>query len=176
MAYNAWSVTYGEQPSATKWNYLGTNDAFFEDFIIGTNSIGAGWTTWTPSWTNLTVGNGTQQGRYVKHGETVICSANIVFGTTSAMGTNPSLTLPVTANSTMYGASGAAYIGQAYIVDSGTANYGGFVRISSTTTVFITVGNASGTYFQEFGLSSTVPMTWTTNDQLNLYFSYRASA
>lgn len=34
MAYNAWSVTFGEQPSIAKWNYLGTNDAGFYD---GTN-------------------------------------------------------------------------------------------------------------------------------------------
>lgn len=31
MAYAAWSVTFGEQPSAAKWNILGTNDASFND-------------------------------------------------------------------------------------------------------------------------------------------------
>ena len=34
MAYTAWSVVYGEQPTAAKWNQLGTNDAGFRD---GTN-------------------------------------------------------------------------------------------------------------------------------------------
>ncbi len=34
MAYSAWSVVFGEQPSAAKWNILGTNDAGFYD---GTN-------------------------------------------------------------------------------------------------------------------------------------------
>lgn len=29
MTYTAWSVTFGEQPSAAKWNQLGTNDAGF---------------------------------------------------------------------------------------------------------------------------------------------------
>lgn len=29
MAYQAWSVVFGEQPSAAKWNILGTNDAAF---------------------------------------------------------------------------------------------------------------------------------------------------
>lgn len=38
MAYASWSVTFGEQPSASKWNILGTNDASFND---GTG-IGAG--------------------------------------------------------------------------------------------------------------------------------------
>lgn len=31
MAYSSWSVVFGEQPSATKWNILGTNDASFND-------------------------------------------------------------------------------------------------------------------------------------------------
>lgn len=31
MAYVAWSVVFGEQPTAAKWNILGTNDASFND-------------------------------------------------------------------------------------------------------------------------------------------------
>lgn len=31
MAYTAWSVVYGEQPTAAKWNQLGANDAGFRD-------------------------------------------------------------------------------------------------------------------------------------------------
>ncbi len=31
MAYVAWSVVFGEQPSAAKWNILGTNDASFNN-------------------------------------------------------------------------------------------------------------------------------------------------
>lgn len=42
MAYTAWSVVFGEQPTAAKWNQLGSNDAGFkdgtnmdDDFLIG---------------------------------------------------------------------------------------------------------------------------------------------
>jgi hypothetical protein len=31
MSYAAWSVVFGEQPSAAKWNILGSNDASFAD-------------------------------------------------------------------------------------------------------------------------------------------------
>lgn len=31
MAYASWSVVFGEQPSAAKWNILGTNDASFNN-------------------------------------------------------------------------------------------------------------------------------------------------
>lgn len=47
MAYQSWSVVFGEQPSATKWNILGTNDASFND------GTGIGVDTITPlQWTN----------------------------------------------------------------------------------------------------------------------------
>lgn len=41
MAYASWSVVFGEQPSAAKWNILGTNDASFNDGTgIGNATIG----------------------------------------------------------------------------------------------------------------------------------------
>ena len=42
MAYSPWSVSFGEQPTADKWNMLGTNDASFNDGTgIGTNAVSA---------------------------------------------------------------------------------------------------------------------------------------
>lgn len=42
MSYASWSVVFGEQPSAAKWNILGTNDASFNDGTgIGANVIGS---------------------------------------------------------------------------------------------------------------------------------------
>lgn len=42
MAYQSWSVVFGEQPAASKWNILGTNDSSFNDGTgIGTNAIAA---------------------------------------------------------------------------------------------------------------------------------------
>jgi len=61
MAYAAWSVSFGEQPTASKWNILGTNDASFADgtgiaaaAILGTHldaNVGAGWITANETWT-----------------------------------------------------------------------------------------------------------------------------
>lgn len=36
MAYQSWSVVFGEQPSAAKWNILGTNDAYFSGLLDAT--------------------------------------------------------------------------------------------------------------------------------------------
>lgn len=47
MSYTSWSVVFGEQPSAAKWNILGANDASFND------GSGLGDATITPAkWTN----------------------------------------------------------------------------------------------------------------------------
>lgn len=41
MVYQSWSVVFGEQPSAAKWNILGTNDSHFNDLIglVGTDTV-----------------------------------------------------------------------------------------------------------------------------------------
>lgn len=39
MAYTSWSVVFGEQPSAAKWNILGTNDAYFDTSITTLNGL-----------------------------------------------------------------------------------------------------------------------------------------
>lgn len=40
MAYTAWSVVFGEQPTAAKWNQLGANDAGFKDMTnVDDNSL-----------------------------------------------------------------------------------------------------------------------------------------
>lgn len=42
MAYASWSVVFNEQPSASKWNILGTNDASFNDGTgFATGAIGS---------------------------------------------------------------------------------------------------------------------------------------
>lgn len=37
--YASWSVVFGEQPSAAKWNILGTNDAAFNTALTGSGTI-----------------------------------------------------------------------------------------------------------------------------------------
>lgn len=39
MSYQVWSVVFGEQPSASKWNILGTNDAGFNDGTAIANGV-----------------------------------------------------------------------------------------------------------------------------------------
>lgn len=168
MAYSAWSVVFGEQPSAAKWNILGSNDAHFYSFL-GDNLA---WQSWTPTGTNFTIGNGTYACAYIKIGKTVICRFKVTLGNTSSMGSDPTFTLPLTASA----ASSAGHlIGNLYVEDSGTAAYYGVIRITSTTTFALNIQSAGATYVAAAGINSTSPFTWTTNDFVAGYFVYEAA-
>src|SRR5258706_593917 len=53
------------------------------------------WTTWSPTLTNLTLGSGALTAKYRQVGKTVDIRGRFVYGIGSAVGTDPSFTLPV---------------------------------------------------------------------------------
>lgn len=127
MAYVAWSVTFGEQPSAAKWNILGTNDAFF-DSLIGS---GTALTTYSPSYANITVSNGTVVAKYQTLGKMTDVRWSLTCGSTTAIATGNTVSLPNTSaheNNTV--------IGEVFLFDTSTGNrYAGWAKQASTTTV-----------------------------------------
>lgn len=131
------------------------------------------WSTWTPTWTNLTVGNGTAAYLYTQIGKTVHFRVIVTFGSTSSISGAVSFTPPVTIK-TDYSLRQA--IGLTSIEDSGTASFHGVTRISDADTTLLQagVGTAGGTYLGYSNLSSTIPMTWTTGDQLMITGTYEA--
>lgn len=116
MAYVAWSVVFGEQPTAAKWNILGTNDASFndgtgiaDDAIIArhiaddtilkahldtaSGELGGAWTQYTATNTGL-ASTSVNVTRYYRIGKTIILWFDIA-GTSNS--TSWSFTLPVNA-------------------------------------------------------------------------------
>lgn len=144
--------------------------------ISDTSGLGGAWTSWTPTWTNLTVGNGTLTGRYVKIGKTIIANVELVFGTTTSVtGTTISVSLPVTSAS-RYGTSSRVLYGYATLLDNGTATYPAQLEGGpSTSIVEIRAINTAGTYGTAGALTSTIPFTWTTGDSFNLTMTYEAA-
>lgn len=120
---------------------------------------------WTPSWTNLTVGNGTQEAYYFQIGKFAYFNIIVTFGSTSSITGLPRVTLPngwtfrsiMPAMSIHYvDASAAAhYVGTGAVISIGTA-------------MDCYVINASTTYATRTNVSSTVPFTWTTTDILRI--------
>lgn len=135
------------------------------------NTAGGAWTTFTPSFTNFTLGNGTiDRAAYEQIGRSVDVFVRVTLGSTSSVTGAITLTLPVT------GLSTSAY-GRGTIYDSSaTTYYHATVQGLTTTTVRLMALNAAATYTTEAATSGTVPMTWATGDIFLMTFRYEAAA
>lgn len=190
MAYASWSVVFGEQPSAAKWNILGTNDASFNDgtgiaasaitpekLLTGTGTAW-GYTSYTPALTNATLGNGTLTSYYKQIGKHVHYYGRFTLGSTSAVATGPRVALPVTASSNYTVAAQTYTIGTIYYEDTGVSGYLGLPSLGAASglTTFSTASlAASGTYVQTSGVTSTAPFTWATGDSMAWSVNYEAA-
>ena len=132
------------------------------------------WLTWTPSHTNLTVGNGTVVARFVQLGELVIAFYHLTFGSTSSMGTSPRISMPVVEADSV-----AAFnqpLGNVWLVDdSSGANNFGFLRHRTTADFEPMVITTGSTYAGATSLTSAVPFTWATADILSFEAVYEAA-
>ena len=143
----------------------------------GTSWIGAGasWSAWTPTWTNLTVGNATQTARYSQSGKTVFFSLKLVLGSTSSVASSPNFTFPVTPASVT---AAQASVVQVVYLDAGTAGYLGTSDPRNRTTTTITINAPSNTVQlqeQDRSVSSTVPFTWVSTDTIWVSGMYEAA-
>lgn len=133
--------------------------------------LGGVWTPYTPSLTNITLGNGTLDFAYLKIGKLIIVRGKFVFGSSSAVGGPAIFSLPVTGIAAM----NTFYETLAQIEDNGTTEYMANVTQETTTTISVGPIGTSSTYAQRINTSSTVPMTWATNDAIRLMFMYEAA-
>jgi hypothetical protein len=123
--------------------------------------------TWTPVFTSLTIGNGTQSHIYTKVGNKVTLEGTITLGSTSSIsGALNNASVPFTANTTH-----RAY-NKCYFLDAGTANYVGTAAVTETSNFQILADGAASTYLNYASLSSTVPFTWTSTDIIRYSITY----
>jgi hypothetical protein len=118
---------------------------------------GGSWTSWTPTLTNITVGDGTRVSVYQQIGKTVRWRFKLTFGSTSSFGAGPTFTLPVTAHAN-------------YTVGVTAGNVSGYDASLVQKYAGMAFYDASGRIFAAnqaspiSAFSSTVPFTWTTSD------------
>ncbi len=142
-------------------------------FSAAAGELNADWVSWTPTWTNLSVGNGNVASYYLKIGRTIWVRIFFQMGTTSTITGDVQFTLPVTASANV---SISHTMGQVRIRDSGVATYVGHVELVSTTNGSARVHNASGTYLTSSALSGTVPITWANLDTIHMNLVYEAAS
>lgn len=125
---------------------------------------------WTPTLTNLTQGSGTVTAKYRRIGKGIDWYFRFVYGAGSAVGTDPTFTLPATP-ATFYPVNEGfgSFPGEAHIVDaSGAARAGNIIHPTSTT-AGVNFFNATPTLTQ---ITATVPWTWTTSDSITAWGFY----
>jgi hypothetical protein len=134
------------------------------------------WTSWTPTWTNLTVGNGTLNvAKYKQVGKTVHYRVRFTIGSTTSVGAAPNFTIPVTAAAD-YNASASDPVGIGNLLDNGNNQYPAMVLLNTTTTFQFRPFNSASTYAASgTSTQSTVPFTWGTNDVISISGTYEAA-
>lgn len=137
------------------------------------NTIAGAWDAFTPTLTNLTLGNGTATGYKKKIGRCVFFWVQITLGSTSSVTGGVRVDLPETAN-----AAGAGAFDVSFYDDSAGAATGYFngAAIMETTYVALRAIGTASTYGGLTGLSSTIPFTWATSDWLRVAGFYEADA
>jgi hypothetical protein len=138
--------------------------------VFGLGVSGA-WTSYTPTFTNLTVGNGTINAKYKQIGKTVVVRFAFTMGSTSSMGTNPNFTFPVAASSYLANAA----LGDMYIEDNGVAGYMGRFKWIAGPLCAMELYGAGATYLNFGSITSSVPFTWGTGDYIAGQFYYEAA-
>lgn len=142
--------------------------------LAGTGSSWA-WQAWSPTTANITVGNGTIFAEYIQIGKLVHFKFKFTLGSTSAMGSGPTITLPVTPAADHI-ANTEQVLAWGTILDSGTAVYTSALQFATGSNYEFRVHNASSTYLLSQGtISSTVPMTWANGDVLSVHGFYEAA-
>jgi hypothetical protein len=124
-------------------------------------------TAFTPSWSNLTPGNGTENFHYAITNDVMTVMGKIDFGSTTSVSGAIGMTLP--ASATMYDIR--ATMGGVYYLDDNGPDYEGVIRPLGTTLMRFYFYNVVGSGVQVSSADATNPFTWATGDSLRLGFT-----
>jgi hypothetical protein len=141
--------------------------------LISGNGLSLGaWKTFTPTFTGLTVGNGTFVNcAYMQIGKMVTVRIGLIWGSTTAITSVVDVTLPVTAKAMQ----GNPNFGITRYIDANGAQYSGVIVYIGTTAMRFQRSFVSGSEIMAGEIGSGSPFTWTTSDQMHGYFSYEAA-
>jgi hypothetical protein len=144
----------------------------YESYTAGawvTVADGTGWTTFVPSFTNLTVGNGTYAyAKFKVIGKTAQIGIRFIFGSTSAITGSLVLNLPSNLRRTTFNQPSLA---SGLFRDATGSLFSPSIVVPSPSTkdeFFIRANNAAGTYLTQANLTSTIPFTWATDDEIQI--------
>ena len=128
------------------------------------------WKSYTPTFTNFTLGNGTvNTAKYSQVGKTITLQVFITLGSTSSVGSQPTFSLPVNSNTNYLLAAGNATMA------AGGANYLGSVYVIGSTQARMFVLGSAAAFLGIAGVSATQPGTWATGNSFGFTLVYEAA-
>jgi hypothetical protein len=119
----------------------------------------AGWTNYTPTWTNLTLGDGSQSGEYRYSQDQIRVRGTLIFGSTTAVTGTISLLIPNSATSAASGLS----VGNLVLEDVGARLYVGQTLVATSSTAIAFYHSESG---NGGAVNATAPFTWAVGDAI----------
>ncbi len=157
--------------------HVGDRDYNDARYILDTVLVD--WTSYSPSYTNMSIGNGSVNARYFQMGKLVVVEFYFTLGSTSTITGSIRFSLPKTV-STKYNtvsfewdfpgsavklreAGGGVHPGTGYIAD-GTSDF--------TVECFDVTG---ATFLATTNTSATKPFTWGTGDWMGVHVEYEAA-
>lgn len=140
---------------------------------IGATVLGT-YTAYTPTFTDLTLGNGTVISYYCRVNKLVHYYGRITFGSTTAItATGPQVSLPVNQSLTM--PAQQFPMGDTVYLDASTnTRYIGQATYNNTGSFRLWTLATQPTYTSQVTISATIPMTWTTSDTISWNISYES--
>ena len=127
------------------------------------NAIGES-LSYTPTYTNMSLGNGTVTASYVLVQNLLSVVVEFEFGSTSTISGNPAISIP----SGLSWTNDSGVVGGCRLRDEGVANYLGMVQANPNGMLLVGMG-ASGTYSSTQIINATNPFTWGATDKIELY-------
>ena len=170
------SGTYDNLPIGTT-NQILTADTTVSPYKVkwAAAAGGGAWTSYTPTLTGWTLGNGTLVGFYNNDGKTVNVAASVKWGSTTSAAGNLYISLPVAADLTLGGAflfniyqGGGVGVATDFNADT-YYQLGGYVTGSTTMRIILTNGSSNS------GVAVSIPFTWATSDMMIISITYKAA-
>jgi len=170
------SGTFDNLPIGTTGQVL-TADTTVSPYKVKWATAGGGgsWSSYTPTLTGWTLGNGTLVGFYNNDGKTVNVAASVKWGSTTSASGNLYLSLPVAADLTL----GGTFLfniyqagGSGVATDNSADTYyaiAGYVTGSTSMRIIATNGANNS------GVAVSIPFTWATNDMMIISITYKAA-
>jgi hypothetical protein len=131
------------------------------------------WLDWSPTWTNVTIGNATVVAKYMMDKTVIRWRMEVILGNTSSIAGSVQFSVPFATSFT----TSTPVAGSGYLLDSGTASYSSIPIFVSTTAIRPTINSYDPTlgalaYAKQAYATNTVPFTWTTSDAFQMFGSY----